>query len=198
LIVESTLIKAPVRHSLGAPEAPISGPSQEGFIMDHMELHAGARSAAKASGLDGVLVADTWLSHVDGERGELVIAGEYAETLALAEDARFESVAARLLELATGNAQAGLREALSHSRASAFAGLGQLTRALTLPDAMDALLAATAQGCAGSDALTVLGALPVYVAAGARLHAGLPLIAPSASSSHAEDFLRMLGRARRR
>ncbi|HEY1537319.1 MAG TPA: citrate/2-methylcitrate synthase, partial [Polyangiaceae bacterium] len=90
--------------------------------MDHMELHAGARSPAKASGLEGVVVAATRLSHVDGERGELVIAGVYAETLALAEDARFESVAARLLELATGSAYTGMHEALSQSRASAFAG----------------------------------------------------------------------------
>src|SRR5882724_11696635 len=149
--------------------------------MDHKGLHAGARSSAQASGLQGVVVADTRLSHVDGERGELVIAGEYAETLALAEDAHFESVAARLLELATGSVQAGMRDALSDSRASAFAGLEQLTHALNLPDSMDALLAATAQGCAGGDALTVLGALPVYVAAGARLHAGLPPIAPSVS-----------------
>ena len=139
------------------------------------------------------MVADTRLSHVDGERGQLVIAGVYAETLALAEDARFESVAARLLELATGSAQAGMSEALSLSRASAFAGLEQLTCALTLPDAMDALLAATAQGSAGGDGLTVLGALPVFVAAGARLRAGLPPLAPSASLTHAEDFLSMLG-----
>ncbi len=161
--------------------------------MDYMELHAGARPAAKASGLEGVVVADTQLSHVDGERGELVIAGERAEALALAEDARFESVAARLLELATGSAQTDLRDTLSRARAAAFAGLGQLTRALTLPDAMDALLAATAQGSAACDALTVLGALPVYVAAGARLRTGLPLIAPSAALSHAENFLHMLG-----
>jgi citrate synthase len=161
--------------------------------MDHMELHTGARSPAKASGLEGVVVADTRLSHVDGERGELVIAGEHAEVLALADGARFESVAARLFELATGSAQAGMRDALSQSRASAFAGLAELTRALTLPDAMDALLAATAQGCAGGDALTVLGALPVYVAAGARLRAGLPPIASSASLSHAGNFLHMLG-----
>jgi citrate synthase len=58
---------------------------------------------------------------------------------------------------------------------------------------MDALLAATAQGAAGGDALTVLGALPVFVAAGARLRAGLPAIAPRAALSHAEDFLSMLG-----
>jgi citrate synthase len=193
LIVESTLIKARVRRSLNESAAPKSDARQEGFAMDHVELRPASPVPPKASGLEGVVVADTRLSQVDGERGELVIAGVYAETLALAEQARFEDVAARLLELGSGRAQTGLRDALARARASAFVGLAELTRALTLPNAMDALLAATAQGCAGADALTVLGALPVYVAAGARLRAGLPPIAPNASLSHTECFLHMLG-----
>ena len=42
------------------------------------------RAAPRASGLEGVVVADTRLSHVDGERGELFIAGSRVEDLALA------------------------------------------------------------------------------------------------------------------
>ena len=34
------------------------------------------------SGLDGVPAAETVLSHVDGELGELIIAGEHVENLA--------------------------------------------------------------------------------------------------------------------
>ncbi|MFO0652736.1 MAG: citrate synthase/methylcitrate synthase, partial [Polyangiales bacterium] len=47
-----------------------------------------------AHGLDGVVVADTLLSDVDGERGRLVIAGRDVESLAFT--ATFEDLAARL------------------------------------------------------------------------------------------------------
>ena len=161
--------------------------------MDLVGLAVGERALAKASGLEGVVVADTRLSHVDGEHGELIIAGARAEELALGEPGHFEAVVERLLELATGTPERQLRERLGQSRVSAFARVEQLRPALSLPNAMDALLAATAQGSAGADALSVLGALPVYVAAGARLRAGQAPIAPDPARSVAEDFLSMLG-----
>ncbi|MEP7052241.1 MAG: citrate synthase [Pseudomonadota bacterium] len=148
---------------------------------------------ATATGLEGVVVAETRLSHVDGERGELVIAGTRAEVLALDQGANFETVAARLLALGSDAAQPDLHAALTEARCAAFAVVGELERALQLPDAMDSLLACATQGSAGADAVGLLGALPVYVAAGARRRAGLPLIAPNSSLGHAEDFLAMLG-----
>ena len=165
--------------------------------MNTSELQATGASLApaKAAGLEGVVVADTRLSQVDGERGELVIAGVRAEVLALEQAQGFEGVAARLLELGSGTRQPDLRAALGQARLAAFAVLGELNHALKLPDAMDALLACVTQGSAGGSALSVLGALPVYVAAGARRRAGLPLIVPNPSLSHAEDFLAMLGLA---
>ena len=45
-------------------------------------------------GLDGVAAAETALSHVDGERGALIIAGEHVGRLAAT--SRFEGVTARL------------------------------------------------------------------------------------------------------
>ena len=153
------------------------------------------RLPSKASGLEGVVVADTRLSHVDGERGELIIAGSRAEDLALSESGHFETVVERLLELGSNAPQADVRERLALARLSAFSSLDRLTTALVLPDAMDSLLAATAQGVAGGDALTVLGALPVYVAARARLRAGQTAIAPDATRSTATDFMAMLGLA---
>ena len=147
----------------------------------------------KSSGLEGVVVADTRLSHVDGERGELIIVGSRAEELALSEPGHFETVVDRLLELAVGEPQAPVRERLAQARLAAFARVPQLEHALALPDAMDALLAATAQASAGGDGSSVLGALPVYVAAGARLRAGQAPIAPDVTRFVAEDFLAMLG-----
>ena len=146
----------------------------------------------RTSGLEGVVVADTRLSHVDGERGELWIAGKRAEDLALEVPEHFETVVERLLDLA-GEAQPRVRERLAEARASAFARIPNLIHALSLPDAMDALLAATAQGSAESDSLGVLGALPVYVAAAARVRAGQAPIAPHTSSYLAPDFMSMLG-----
>ncbi|HYP99031.1 MAG TPA: citrate synthase [Polyangiaceae bacterium] len=156
-------------------------------------LAMGDRASVKASGLEGVVVADTRLSHVDGERGELLIAGQRAEDLALRDPGHFEMVAEHLLELGLGEPQSQLREHLGRARVAAFARVPQLTHALRLPDPMDALLAATAQGSAGSEALEVLGALPVYVAASARLRAGQSPIAPDATRFAARDFMSMLG-----
>ena len=51
-------------------------------------------------GLDGVPAAETVLSHVDGERGELIIAGDRVADLA--GQTSFESVTARLWNGATG------------------------------------------------------------------------------------------------
>lgn len=151
------------------------------------------RPPAKASGLEGIVVADTRLSHVDGERGELLIAGRHAEDLALEEPGHFETVVERLLALSGAAPQPALQDHLARARIAAFARVPQLTAALSLSDPMDALLAATAQGSAGSDALNVLGALAVYVAAAARLRSGRAPIAPDASRSTAQDFMSMLG-----
>lgn len=162
--------------------------------MNHAELRADSSlAAAKASGLEGVVVADTRLSHVDGEQGELVIAGSRVEDLALSEALSFEPVAARLLGLGRAEACRDWRAELGGARVAAFARVPRLGSSLSLPDAMDSLIAATATGAAGSDCTALLGALPVFVAAGARLRAGLPVIAPQQQRTHAEDFLNMLG-----
>ena len=49
-------------------------------------------------GLDGVAAAETALSHVDGDKGELVIAGRRVADLAF--DTNFEALAAQLWTLA--------------------------------------------------------------------------------------------------
>src|SRR6188768_2449204 len=99
------------------------------------------RAVPRASGLEGVVVADTRLSHVDGERGELSIAGSRVEDLALAEPGHFETVVERLLALGAGEASLGppqgqkLVERLAQARLSAFVRVPQLGPALSLPNA---------------------------------------------------------------
>jgi citrate synthase len=149
-------------------------------------------SEAKASGLDGVVVADTAISDVDGERGRLVIAGSDVEQLALACD--FETAAARVLA-AGGLAMTDLRSALAKARSAAWEVVPRLGDALDVPDGMDALRAALAHlhstGDDGVDALAAIGAAPVFVGAWNRKRAGAAPIAPNAVLGHAADYLRM-------
>jgi len=193
LIVESTLIKAGTRLRISPRKAPKDRASRKDLSVNIAGLPAGERPSPKASGLEGVVVAETRLSHVDGERGQLFIAGSRVEDLALSAPGQFETVVEGLWALGAGEPMTCVPERLAQARASAFARIESLNHALSLADAMDALLASTAQGCAGSDSLGVLGALPVYVAAGARLRAGLSPIAPEATRSMAQDFMSMLG-----
>ena len=102
-------------------------------------------------GLDGVVVTSTRLSHVDGERGRLIVAGHDVEALAAGAD--FESACA-LLWTAAGSAihPEQVRAQLSAARARAFARLSALGDALRRSDAMDALRAAVAHMPAESSA----------------------------------------------
>ena len=74
-------------------------------------------------GLDGVPAAETVLSHVDGERGELIIAGERVGDLV--RKTGFEGVTARLWSGGTGQpvGEATVRAALGAARERAFARL---------------------------------------------------------------------------
>ncbi|MCC8943456.1 citrate synthase/methylcitrate synthase, partial [Bradyrhizobium sp. Arg68] len=88
-------------------------------------------------GLDGVPAAETVLSHVDGERGELIIAGEHVANLA--GKSSFEGVTARLWNSASGKAltEANVRASLGAARERAFARLPDLlpaTRGMSIVD----------------------------------------------------------------
>jgi citrate synthase len=130
------------------------------------------------SGLDGVVVAQTRLSHVDGEAGELIIAGESVEKLA--QHATFEQACALLwdapmVELGPARVRAAER----------LAGLGS---ALDAPDGMDALRAAVAHLPQESTAEEVTAAAGVFAIAWARKGR----VAPDPKLGHAADLLRML------
>ncbi|HEY6511767.1 MAG TPA: citrate/2-methylcitrate synthase, partial [Burkholderiaceae bacterium] len=153
-----------------------------------------------SNGLEGVVVADTGLSDVDGERGRLVIRGHDVEQLALQHD--FESVCALLWTgtLPDPATHAALRSALGWARVRAFARLPSLGGALEAADAMDALRAALAHLRADEIAPSELkfeltAAVAVFAAAWSRRRAGLAPLAPDAGLGHAADYLRMSGAA---
>jgi len=146
-------------------------------------------------GLDGVPAAETVLSHVDGERGELIIAGEHVA--ALAGKSSFEAITARLWNGATGRSlsEADVRASLGAARERAFARLADLlpaTRGLSIVDGFRAAIA----GLRGEHGLdheaTIVGALPVIAGALVQHAKGDDPVAPDPNISHAADTLTML------
>jgi citrate synthase len=177
----------------------------------HLGRHQqGARimSATIASGLDQVVAAATRLSHVDGERGELLIAGYPVEELAA--KATFEEVLHVLWNDAPPTAAelATLREELAAARQLPAATL-DLLRAAAAADAtpMDALRmgvaslslaepAAPRSGSPGAAAVAsarrIVGAFPALVAAHWRFRNRLELPPSRTDLSHAASFLWLL------
>jgi citrate synthase len=152
-----------------------------------------AKRKATGGGLEGVVVAETMLSDVDGEAGRLVIAGRDVEHLAGV--LSFEEAAALLWGGAPGEARAGLAD----GRVRAFERLGRLGDALERADGMDALRASVAHlpEAEGFDTpATAAGAVATYAAAWATRRRGQSPLAPDPTLGHAADYLRMVtGRA---
>ena len=148
------------------------------------------------SGLEGVVVAESALSRVDGEAGRLIIRGyDIGE---LAERTSFEQTCALLWEDAAPNAATHGRyqAALGAARVRAFARLGAALPALRMRDPMEALRAALAlleleHGDPIVEATAITGATAVLAAAIARTAAGREPIAPDPTLDHARDYLCM-------
>ena len=152
-----------------------------------------------ASGLDGVVAAETRLSAVDGEAGELTIAGFPVEQLA--GRATFEEIVYLLWHdvLPDPKQLATFREELGAKRALPSATLN-LLRAATAErvPAMDALrMAAGTVSLGGADdsyaaALALVARLPGIVAAYSRLLGGEEPVAPDPELGHAANYLYLL------
>jgi citrate synthase len=133
-------------------------------------------------GLEGVVVTRTRLSRVDGEAGELIIAGSRVEELAGA--VPFEAVCARLWERPAVD--------LGPMRVQAFSRLGTLGGALATPEPMDGLRASVAQLPSQSSPDEVTAAVAVFAAAWERKREEKAPVAPDPRLSHAADLLRMI------
>src|SRR5947208_16848693 len=147
------------------------------------------------SGLDGVPAAETVLSHVDGERGELIIAGDHIGNLA--GKSSFESVTARLWNGATGKAlnEANVRASLGAARERAFARLPDLlpaTRGMSVVDGFRAAVAGLRAENGLEHEATIVGAFPVIAGALVQRAKGNDPIAPDPTLGHAADTLKML------
>ncbi|MCC6556247.1 MAG: citrate synthase [Polyangiaceae bacterium] len=151
-----------------------------------------AAKAPLASGLDGVVAAETALSEVDGERGRLILAGHDVEELA-GGGAGFEDACGLLWSgaLPGPGAREALRAAIAAARVEAFARLDRLGDALDAADGMDALRAAVAHLTGDAAPAALAGAVATFAAAWARRRAGEAPVAPEPSLGLAADYLRM-------
>jgi citrate synthase len=152
-------------------------------------------TAPQASGLDGIIVAHTALSDVDGERGRLTIRGYSVEDLV--ERAMFEEVCGLMWNGAwpADQERDAIAAALADARVSAFDMLPSIGTALDSADSMEALRTAVGHLRAGNfvdDRLRLTGATAVFAAAWARRQQRLPAVPPRRTLSHAADILQML------
>jgi len=158
-----------------------------------------------ASGLEGVVAAETRLSGVDGDAGELIIAGFPVEELA--SRASFEETVYLLWHDALPDPEqlGSFREALAVRRALPPATLDLLRSAASEgASAMDALRMAAgtvslgASGDAGAvdgsyaEALALVARVPTIVAAYWRLVSGEEPVAPDKGLGHAANYLYMI------
>jgi citrate synthase len=149
-------------------------------------------------GLDGVVAAATALSHVDGDRGELLIGGYPLEELA--SNAAFEETVWLLWHgrLPAAPELADFRDALAARRALPDAALRLVHDCVDRGLApMDTLrVAAGAISLTASDGPTILAQCPTIVAAAWRLGRGERPVPPDPELPHAANYLYMLtGRA---
>jgi len=163
-----------------------------------------ATSTPFASGLEGIVAAETRLSHVDGEAGKLILAGLPVEVLA--PTATFEETVHLFWEGSLpGRSELDLlsRE-LAERRELPAVTLDLLREAARAgADPMDALRTAASTlslapgaGEPMEDAKRLVAAFPTIVAAYHRLSAGDEPIAPDPALGHVADYLYMLEGAR--
>jgi citrate synthase len=146
-------------------------------------------------GLDGIPAAETALSHVDGEKGELIIAGERVADLVV--KTSFEGLTAQLWSLGSSKpiSEAEVRASLGEARRRAFARLPRLLPAsegLSVVDGFRAAIAGLHAEPGLSHDATIVGAMPVIVGALVQCTKNQAPVAPDPTLSHAADTLRML------
>jgi citrate synthase len=142
----------------------------------------------RTDGLEGIVAAETRLSMVDGERGELIIAGFRVEELA---GTAFEETV-RLLWFEDRDLRAELASRRDLAGETVELLRGAARRRVSVMDALR-MGAATITGADDRDAaLQLVAKFPSIVAAYWRLLHGREPIAPREDLGHAANYLRML------
>lgn len=146
-------------------------------------------------GLEGVVAADTALSSVDGERGELIVAGHFIDEIA--PRVSFEEMVHLIWTGRRPDASESARwqRKVGEARRIPAAVLG-LVRDASANGAPPMAVLRTAISALGFDPnredMSILGAFPTIVAAWVRARNGEALVEPDPGLGHAADFLRMI------
>jgi citrate synthase len=144
------------------------------------------------SGLDGVVAAETVLSHADGARGILWVRGH---TLAeLVADYHYDGAVALLWDGFAGDGLTGeaIRARLGAGREAAFARLGDWLDAAAERPLIEGPRLALAALPDDSPPAEIIATLPVAIAAALRTRDGNPPLAPDPALGTTADLLRMV------
>jgi citrate synthase len=143
-------------------------------------------------GLEGVVAAQTVLSHADGERGIVWVRGHTIDELVA--DHGCEGTIALLWEdfAGQGLTREAIREQLGAGRALAFSRLGDWLPAAARRPPIEGMRLALAALPDASTAAEIAAALPVAVAALLRTQSGKAPVTPDPTLTTAADLLRMI------
>jgi citrate synthase len=147
-----------------------------------------------ANGLEGVVAAETVLSHADGERGIIWVRGQTIPDLVAQ---GFEAAVALMWEGFAGEnlTRGRMIEMFGSARALAFSRLGEWLPAAARREPLEATRLLLAAVPDESTPAEVAAALPVGIAALIRSRKGKPPVAPDPSLTTAADLLRMVAGA---
>jgi citrate synthase len=148
--------------------------------------------AAMDSGLEGVIAAETVLSHSDGERGILWVRGHTLPQLV--SEHGYEGAVALLWEGFAGNGlnRDAIRIELGIAREAAFANLGKWLDAAAACPLIEGVRLSLAFLPDSSPPAAILATLPVAIAALVRAQRGAQPIIPDRRLDTASDLLRTL------
>ena len=146
------------------------------------------------SGLEGVVAAETVLSHADGETGAVWVRGHTIETLAAL---GYETAVAVMWDgfAGEGLTQTSMQQALGTARQKAFARIGDWLDCAANHPLGQGLRVALAALPDESSPAEILATLPVAIAALLRAKDGKAPVAPYPSLTTAADLLRMIAGA---
>ena len=148
-----------------------------------------------SNGLEGVVAAETVLSHADGENGVVWVRGHTIDDLVAHHG--YEGTIALLWDGFAGDGltRAAITAQLGAGRTLAFSRLDDWLPAASRRPPIEALRMALAALLDDSAPATIIAALPVAIAALLRTREGKPPLPPDQSLTTAADFLRMVNGA---
>ncbi len=144
------------------------------------------------SGLEGVIAAETVLSHVDGQKGAIWVRGHTIEDLI--ENHGFEGTVAIIWEGFDGEGltRGKIRDGFGAARKRAFAQMNDWLGAAAKRALLEGVRIALAALPEDSTPADIVSTLPIAIAALVRTREGKSPVAPDPMLTTAADFLRML------